>query len=180
MFERPDVIARWLAQDVSGWATNQLWNNTMEAPMKELWACLKTEADESINAGWHLKYETLTTTPNTINLSGEHTVGGVNPLKVPKSKVIKNGMQNGLTLQTAAMARIMSERGTSIAVANNTNWVWNMSSKICETMQAIKSIPDEILLVQNFLRAEISTNFELIDMLLAWCRSSSLRPVRRS
>jgi replicative superfamily II helicase len=79
--------------------------------------------------------------------------------------VLKKGKQDGPTLQTAAMARIMSDRGTSIAVANNTDWVWNMARKTCETMQPFNPIPDEILLVQNFLRTEISSNFELIDML---------------
>ena len=40
-----------------------------------------------------------------------------------------------------------------------------MARKICETMQPFNPIPDEIILVQNFLKAEISSNFELIDML---------------
>lgn len=162
--EKPEVLARWLAQDINAGRPIS-FGTTPWKPNERIVGMFKAEADDSINAGWHLKYETLTTTPKTIYLSGEHTVGGVKPLKVPKSKVLKKGKQDGMTLQTAAMARIMSDRGTSIAVANNTDWVWNMARKTCETMQPFNPIPDEILLVQNFLKAEISSNFELIDML---------------
>lgn len=162
--EKPEILARWLAQDINAGRPIS-FGTTPWKPNERIVGMFKAEADDSVNAGWHLKYETLITTPKTIHLSGEHAVGGVKPLKVPKSKVLKKGEQDGLTLQTAAMARIMSDRGTSIAVANNTDWVWNMARKTCETMQPFNPIPDEILLVQNFLKAEISSNFELIDML---------------
>lgn len=162
--EKPEVLARWLAQDINAGRPIS-FGTTPWKPNERIVGMFKAEANDSINAGWHLKYETLTTTPKTIHLSGEHTVGGVKPLKVPKSKVLKKDKQDGMTLQTAAMARIMSERGTSIAVANNTDWVWNMARKTCETMQPFTPVPDEIKLVQNFLRSEISSNFELIDML---------------
>ncbi|MDY6823973.1 MAG: DEAD/DEAH box helicase [Thermodesulfobacteriota bacterium] len=162
--ENSDVLARWLAQDINAGRPIS-FGTTPWKPNDRIVGMFKAEADDSINAGWHLKYETLTTTPKTIHLSGKHTVGGVKPLKVPKSKVLKKGKQDGMTLQTAAMARIMSDRGTSIAVANNIDWVWNMARKTCETMQPFNPLPDEIQLVQNFLRAEISANFELIGML---------------
>ncbi len=162
--EKPEVLARWLAQDINAGRPIS-FGTTPWKPNERIVGMFKAEADDSINAGWHLKYETLTTTPKTIHLSGKHAVGGVKPLKVPKSKVLKKGKQDGRTIQTAAMARIMSDRGTSIAVANNTDWVWNMARKTCETLQPFNPVPDEIQLVQNFLRAEISSNFELIDML---------------
>ena len=162
--EKPEVLARWLAQDINAGRPIS-FGTTPWKPNERIVGLFKAEADDAIKAGWHLKYETLTTTPKTIHLTGQHIVGGVKPLKVPKSKVLKKARQDGLTLQTAAMARIMSDRGTSIAVANNTLWVWNMARKICETTQPFDPIPDEILLVQNFLKAEISSNFELIHML---------------
>jgi replicative superfamily II helicase len=162
--EKPEVLARWLAQDINAGRPIS-FGTTPWKPNERIVGMFKAEADDTINAGWRLKYETLTTTPKTIHLSGEHYVGGIKPLKIPKSKVLKNGMQSGVTLQTAAMARIMSDRGTSIAIANNTDWVWNMARKICKTLQPFTPISDEILLVQNFLKSEISTNFELIDML---------------
>jgi replicative superfamily II helicase len=162
--EKPEILARWLAQDINAGRPIS-FGTTPWKPNERIVGMFKAEADDSINAGWHLKFETLTTTPKTIHLTGEHIVGSVKPLKVPKSKVLKKGIQDGLTLQTAAMARIMSDRGTSIAVANNTDWVWNMAREICKTMQPFNPIPDEILLVQNFLKVEISSNFELIGML---------------
>ena len=162
--EKPDVLARWLAQDINTGRTIS-FGTTPWKPNDRIVGIFKAEANDSINAGWHMKYETLTTTPNTIHLKGEYIAGDVRPLNFPKSSVLKNDEQTGITLQTAAMARIMSERGTSIAVANNTNWVWNMARKILETMEQFAEIPDEIQLVQNFLRTEISANFELIEML---------------
>ena len=62
----------------------------------------------------------VTTTPKTIHLRGEHRVGDVRPLDIPKSQVLEsNGAQKGPTNQAAAMAKIMSVRGTSISVATN-------------------------------------------------------------
>ncbi len=162
--ENPEILARWLAQDINA-GRSISFGTTPWKPNERIVGMFKAEADDSVKAGWRLKYETLTTTPKTIHLSGEHTVGGVKPLNFSKSKVLKKNKQDKITWQTAAMARIMSDRGTSIAVANNTDWVWNMARKICETLEPFNSLPNEILLVQNFLRTEISTNFELINML---------------
>ena len=162
--EKPEVLARWLAQDINAGRTIS-FGTTPWKPNDRIVGMFKAEADDSVNAGWQMKYETLTTTPKTIHFSGEYSAGGVRPINIPKNKVLKKDEQTGITLQTAAMARIMSERGTSIAVANNTEWVWNMARKTCETIRPFTAIPNEIQLVQKFLRTEISTNFELIDML---------------
>ena len=162
--EKPEILARWLAQDIDAGRAISLGTAPWK-PNELIVGVFKAESCESEKAGWRLKYETLVTTPKTIHLVGEHFVGGIKPLKIPKNKVIKKGKQDGLTLQTVAMASVMSERGTSIAVANNTEWVWNMARKACETMSKIKSVPDEIKLVQNFLKTEISLDFELINML---------------
>lgn len=162
--EKPEILARWLAHDINTGRPISL-GTTPWKPNERIIGMFKAEVDSSIRAGWQLKYQTLTTTQKTINLSGEHTVAGVNPLNVPKSKVLIKNEQRGLILQAAAMARIMSDRGTSIAIANNTNHVWEMARKTHEAMQPLDPVPDEIQLVQNFLRAEISSQFELIDML---------------
>ncbi len=162
--EKPEILAQWLAQDYSTGRPIS-FGTTPWKPNDRIVGMYKAIEDHSIKAGWKLKFKTLTTTPKTIQLSGEHNVGKVKPLNVPKSKVLTKGEQKGVTLQTAAMARIMSERGTSIAVANNTEWVWKMARETCETMNSFATVPDEIQLVQNFLRSEISTNFELIKML---------------
>jgi len=162
--EKPETLARWLAQDISAGRAIS-FGTTPWKPNERIVGIFKAEANDSVRAGWQLKYQTLTTTPNTIHLTGSHDVGAVKPLNVPKSKVIGGGKQKGLTFQTAAMARILSERGTSIAVANNTDWVWNMARKVSEKFEPLSPIPEEIKLVQNFLRIEISESFELIDML---------------
>ena len=100
----------------------------------------------------------MLTTRGSIHLKGQHKVGGVKPLDRPKSKV-------NPTLQTAAMARVLSGRGTSIAVGMKINDVWVMAREAKKVLPALSPIPEQIQLVQNFLRTEISPNFELIDLL---------------
>jgi replicative superfamily II helicase len=162
--EKPETLARWLAQDISAGRAIS-FGTTPWKPNERIVGIFKAVANDSARAGWRLKYQTLITTPKTIHLNGSHDVGDVKPLNVPKSKVIGRGEQKGLTFQTAAMARILSERGTSIAVANNTNWVWNMARKVSEKFEPMSPVSEEIKLVQNFLKTEISENFELIEML---------------
>ena len=162
--EKPETLAHWLAQDISAGRAIS-FGTTPWKPNERIVGIFKAEANDLVRAGWQLKYQTLTTTPRTIHLTGSHDVGDVKPLNVPKSKVIGRGEQKGLTFQTAAMARILSERGTSIAVANNTDWVWNMARKVSEKFEPLSPIPEDIELVQNFLKTEISENFELIEML---------------
>ena len=162
--EKPEILAHWLAQDINAGRPIS-FGTTPWKPNERVVGMFRAEVNNSIRAGWHLEYETLITTPKTIHLAGRHIVGGVKPLELPRSKVLSNGKQGGMTSQTAAMASIMSERGTSIAVANNTNSVWSMARKTLEVMNPFTLIPDEIQLVQSFLRSEISANFELINML---------------
>jgi len=163
--EKPEVLARWLAHDINAGRPIS-FGTTPWKPNERIVGMFRAEADDSIRAGWALIFETLITTPKTIHLTGKHRVGDVKPLDIPKSQVLEsNGEQKGPTNQAAAMAKIMSDRGTSISVATNTDHVWAMARKICETMQPFNPIHDEILLVQNFLKAEISSNFELIGML---------------
>jgi replicative superfamily II helicase len=164
--EKAETLARWLAHDVNAGRTISI-GTTPWQPNERIVGIFHAEPDESVHAGWRLKYKTLTTTPKTINLEGEHAAGGVKPLKIPKSKIFdaKNRQQKGFALQTAAMAKIFSERGTSIAVANTINSVWTMARKICETVDVLSPIPDEIELVLKFLKTEISPDFELVNML---------------
>ena len=164
--EKAETLVRWLAQDVSGGRTIS-FGTTPWKPNERIVGMFHAEANDSIRAGWQLNFRTLTTTPGTIHLEGKHKVGQVKPLAIPKNKIIntKTGQQKGVTKQAAAMAKVLSERGTSIAVANNTDHVWSMARHVSESFEPLKPIPEEILLVQNFLRTEISTDFELIHML---------------
>lgn len=164
--EKAETLARWLAHDVNAGRTISM-GTTPWKPNERIVGIFHAEADDSVRAGWRLKYQTLITTPKTIHLEGNHAAGGVKPLKIPKSKIFdaKNRQQKGLSLQTAAMAKIFSERGTSIAVANTINSVWTMARKISKTVDVLSPIPDEIELVQKFLKTEISPDFELVEML---------------
>lgn len=108
---------------------------------------------------WTLCYETLVTTPKALRLKGRHQVGGVRPLGVSWSK------SRSLIAQTAAMARVFSERGTSVAVASKIPDVWSMARSLAMEFSPYANVPDEIALVQRFLETEISPDFELINLL---------------
>jgi hypothetical protein len=98
-------------------------------------------------------------------LHGVHRVGGVKPIDIPKSQVLTKGQQKGFGLQTAAIATVMSARGTSLAIANSILTVWNMAGKAAQSLPEFDGVPDDIRLVQDFLRTEISPDFPLIGML---------------
>ncbi len=157
--EKAETLARWLANDVSTGRTISL-STTPWKPNERIVGIYYTEPDDSIRAGWRLRYRTLVTSPKTICLDGDHYVGEVRPLNLPKSQVSQR-----LSLQTAAMAKVMSSRGTSIAMANNIGSVWKMAREITKSLPKLSPIPEEIVLVQKFIQTEVSSNFELINML---------------
>ena len=162
--EGAESVARWLAQDINAGQAISL-GTTPWKPNERIIGLYSTAPDDSQRGGWHLKFETLTATPNAMPLHGTHRVGGVKPINVSKSEVLTGGKQKGLGLQTAAIATVMSARGTSIAVANNIRTVWSMAAKAAESLPDFDEIPSDIKLVQSFLRTEISPNFLLISML---------------
>ena len=135
--------------------------------MKESSGCIAQFPDDSKHAGWHLIYETLTTTEKTMPLHGKHRIGGVKPIDVPKSRVVNStkNKQTGLWLQTAAAGAVMSDRGTSIAVANRISSVWKMADEAAKSLPAFDSVPNDIRLVQDFLRTEVSPEFQLVETL---------------
>ena len=159
-----ESVARWLARDASAGQSISL-STTPWKPNERIIGLFRAVADESERAGWHLAYETLTTTPKTMPLKGTHRVGEVKPLNVPRSQVVSKDGQKGVGLQTAAISSVMSSRGTSIAVANNIGTVWKMARKAAEVSPITQSAPDDVRLVQDFLRSEIDPNFELVEML---------------
>ena len=162
--EASESIARWLAQDINAGQTISL-GTTAWKPNERIIGLYHADADDSEHAGWHLAYETLTTTEKAMPLHGTHRVGGVKPINVPKSKVLSKGKQTGFGLQTAAIGAVMSARGTSVAIANNIRTVWAMADKAAQSLPAFDSIPSDIRLVQDFLRTEISPSFQLIQTL---------------
>ncbi len=156
MVPNAEDLASWLAAD-AGKAISigtSAWK-----PNERIVGLYYAIRDQSIRGGWRLQYETLTTSPKTYHLAGSHQVDGVKPLSVSWSDAKKS-----LT-QTAAMARVFSGRGTSIAIANQIPWVWSMARQIARDLKTLDPIPAELTLVQRFLKTEISDDFELIEML---------------
>lgn len=164
--ERADALARWLAESPNGGRSISFGTSPWR-PNEQVVGMFRVQPDESVRAGWRLEYETLLTTRKTIHLEGIHHVDGTKPLPgVPRSKFIKaNGDQQGFNLQAAAMATVFSNRGTSIAVGGNPSAAWSMARESAKAMQSHAEVPERVQLVQRFLAAEISPDFELIDML---------------
>ena len=162
--EESESIARWLANDINAGQSISL-GTTPWKPNERIIGLYRAAEDNSVRAGWHLEFETLTATDKAMHLHGIHRVGEVKPINVPKSKVLAKGEQIGLGLQTAAIGRVMSAKGTSIAVANNIKTVWTMARNAMESLPAFGAVPRDVVLVQDFLRTEVSPNFELVNML---------------
>ncbi|MVF24615.1 DEAD/DEAH box helicase [Methylocaldum sp. BRCS4] len=162
--EGTEAVARWLAQDVNAGQAISL-GSTPWKPNERIIGLYRAVADDSERGGWHLAFETLTATEKAMPLHGTHRVGGVKPIDVPKSKVLSNGDQRGFGLQTAAIGAVMSARGTSVVVANSIPTVWNMAKQAARSLPILETVPDDIRLVQDFLRTEISPAFELVEML---------------
>ena len=162
--ESPESIARWLARDINAGQAISLGTVPWKANERII-GLYSAAADDSSPAGWRLSYETLTATEKAMPLQGTHVVGGVRPINVPRSQVLSKGKQKGLGLQTAAIGAVMSGRGTSIAVANNIRTVWTMAEKSSQSLPILDPVPEDIRLVQDFLRTEISPAFQLIEAL---------------
>lgn len=162
--ESSEAVARWLAQDIdAGKAIS--FSTTAWKPNERIVGLYRAIGDDSERAGWRLDYETLTVTEKAMKLRGTHRAGDCKPIDVPKSKVIDRGKQIGFGLQTAAMASIMSARGTSIGIANNINTVWTMARHAAHSLPEFDVLPADVRLVQEFLKTEVSPEFELIEML---------------
>lgn len=162
--EKADKLARWLAEDAKAGRAISL-GTTAWKPNERIVGIYHAEADASKPAGWRMRFETLINSPKVMHLKGVHFADGVKPLDVPKSKVIKKGEQSGPGLQTAAMAKIFSGRGSSIAVADTIPHVWSMAREVAKAMPLVRTPNENVRLVQDFLRSEISPDFELIAML---------------
>jgi superfamily II DNA/RNA helicase len=163
--ESAEAIARWLAQDVNAGQAISL-GTTPWKPNERIIGLYRAIEDNSKRGSWRLEFETLTTTPRALPLHGNHRVGDVRPLNIPKSKVLHKGIQQkGFGLQTAAISAVMSVRGTSVAVANKISDVWTMAKEAAKSLPEYETVPDEIRLVQDFLRSEISSDFLLVALL---------------
>ena len=128
-------------------------------PNERIVGLFDVEKDASVRGGWQLQFETLTTTPKTLHLKGHHKVGGVKPLNISFSAA------KSPTRQAGAMARVFSERGTSIAVAKTIPHCWSLARTVAADMPVLEAPQPEIELAIRFLKTEISDDFELVEML---------------
>ncbi|MDE2702322.1 MAG: DEAD/DEAH box helicase [Chloroflexota bacterium] len=158
-------VTRWLANDIESGQTISLGTAPWK-PNERIVGLFRANAVEHVRAGWQLTFETLSTSPRAMALQGTHRVGSVRPLDIPKSRVISKDQQSSFGLQTAAMSAILATRGTtSIAVANNIKTVWTMAEKTSEVLPRLDPIPDDVQLVQDFLRSEYGPDFQLVESL---------------
>ena len=162
--EGSESVARWLAHDINAGRAISLGTVPWK-PNERIIGLYRAVADDSERAGWRLDFETLTATEKAMPLHGTHRVGGVKPLKVPKSQVLIKGTQTGFGLQTAAIGAVMSARGTSITVANTIPTVWKMAEEAARSLPDLDETPADIRLAQDFLRTEISADFKLVGLL---------------
>lgn len=163
--EKVEALTSWLAESQAAGRSVSLGTSPWK-PNERIVGLFKAEIDSSVNAGWRLKYETLVTSPKTIHLKGIHNVDGVKPLNLPKSKFLDaNSQQQQMGLQAAAMAKVFSERGTSIAVGANIPSVWAMAREVSNNLPKFKKIPERVDLVIRFLSTEIDQDFVLIEHL---------------
>lgn len=155
-----EVLARWLHPEAgksislssTAWQPNER--------VVGLYSLVELEEHGPRNRKqWALEFQTVTTTPKTINLSGAHRAGEICPLDLPISKA------RSLMKMTTAMAKVFSTRGTSIAVGDTIPHVWQMARDAAENMEAPDRLPEEVKLVQAFLKAEVGEDFELVALL---------------
>ena len=155
-----EYLARWLDPDSGGKAISL--GSTAWQPNERivgLYQIRKSGGKVGKRDVWGLEYETLVTTPGTIHLEGTHVAGEPFPLDLPFVQA------KSLGKMTAAMAKVFSVRGTSIAVGDTIPHVWAMARVAADNMEAPIRLPDEVKLVQAFLRNEVGENFELVSLL---------------
>jgi len=164
--ERVDTLARWLADSPHAGRSISFGTSPWR-PNEQIIGLFRALKDESVKAGWRLEFETLLTTRKTIHLEGKHRVNGAKPIPhLPRSRFIKaDGSQSGMNLQTVAMASVFASRGTSIAIGDDPSTAWSMAREVAKARPPLETVPARVQLVQRFLSAEISPQFELIDML---------------
>ncbi|WP_118987676.1 DEAD/DEAH box helicase [Photorhabdus sp. CRCIA-P01] len=151
-------LAQWLG---SGRGKSISLSTSAWQPNERIVGLFDVERVENGRQGdWKLTFETLTTTQRTLHLHGIHDVDGVRPIRTLNYSTAKS-----LSKQAAAMAKVFSKRGTSIAVAQKIPDVWTIARLVANEMDPLDRIPDEIALVQRFLSTEVSPDFELIGML---------------
>jgi len=156
--EKADTLSKWLSSDINSGKSISIGSTPWQPNERIIGLYKKSISTDSSRGNWNILFKTLSTTPKTINFDGEYSIPGTRHFGIPQSSASK-------TILTAAMAKTLSERGTSLAIGRTIRDSWNMARKICSSFDVLNPIPDQILLVQKYLKSEISPDFELVDML---------------
>lgn len=151
--DNADDLAKWLGADQG--KSVQLGTTSWQ-PNDRVVGMFWPESEPG-SGNWAMRFQSLVTSPGTLVVDGAIRVGPVRPLAPPMSRM------SGLGMQAAAMSRIMSDRGTSIALARTLPDCWRMARSTAAALDAKES--ESIALVQRFLADEISADFELIELL---------------
>ena len=149
-------LAQWLG---SGRGKSISLSTSAWQPNERIVGLFGVERAEG-RGNWKLTFETLTTTQRTIHLHDKYDVDGIRPIRS-----LSYSAANPLSKQAAAMAKVFSKRGTSIAVVQKIPDAWRIARLIANELEPLDRISEDIALVQRFLSTEISPDFELIGML---------------
>jgi len=152
--ENARTLSRWLAHDRDAGLAISLSTSPWQ-PNERIVGLVKKQVNGS---DWTINYQTLVTSPKTIHLKGNHQIGETRPIKVPQSSA-------NLSKIVAGCAKVFANRGTSIVIAKTQPNAWSLARVLSKNMDDLEDIPSEIQLVQNYLKAEVSPEFELIKML---------------
>ncbi|CAB5499639.1 hypothetical protein AZO1586R_961 [Bathymodiolus azoricus thioautotrophic gill symbiont] len=154
--ENAKTLSRWLAHDRDAGLSISLSTSPWQ-PNERIIGLIKKQEEEK-RGDWSIEYQTLLTSPHTIHLKGQHKIGGVRPINVSKSKA-------SLSNLAAGCGKVFSDRGTSIVIAKTKDNAWSIARTLSKNMADLETVSADILLIQNYLREEVSPEFELIGML---------------
>ena len=152
--ENAKTLSRWLAHDRDAGLAISLSTSPWQ-PNERIVGLVKKQVNGS---DWTINYQTLVTSPKTIHLKGNHQIGETRPIHVPQSSA-------NLSKLVAGCGKVFANRGTSIVIAKTKLNAWSLARVLSDNMDDLEDIPSEIRLVQNYLKAEVSPEFELIGML---------------
>ena len=152
--ENARTLSRWLAHDRDAGLAISLSTSPWQ-PNERIVGLVKKQVSGS---DWTINYQTLVTNPNTIHLKGNHQVGETRPIRVPQSSA-------NLSKIVAGCGKVFASRGTSIVIAKTKPNAWSLARVLSNNMDDLKNIPPQIQLVQDYLKVEVSPEFELIEML---------------
>lgn len=128
------------ASDLTTWLAPEMGKTislgtSMWQPNERIVGIFHSEKHGAGPRDWSLKYETLTTTPKALPLHGVHTVGSPASLNLPFSKM------KSLSLNTLAMSKVFSQRGTSVAVARIIPDAWRMARQAVAELEVLDPLP---------------------------------------